>query len=262
MSNNCVNTFREEGKRAPPTPQKPDYRGSELIALFHCCTWLAQHIQQRAGCWIYVFNHKSRNHVSTPEHGELTRDHAHLAPGGVHPSKVNNTFGGGCLDPQQFVHILWGGSTDPQQSVHILWGGSTDPQQFVHILGGGWGREGHQLWCQFSHGTGHLAPLELPNFPQSAPRVCTHPLGWGLGPPAVCTHPWGWGGGWGGFPRFIVYLGGVPARPAPASAMLGATGPSAIRKRHEAGVHSDVPLQTAQVALAREPQLLQGVLQP
>merc|ERR1712194_135130 len=121
-------------------------------------------------------------------------DHAHLAPGGGHPSKVNNTFGGGCLDPQQFVHILWGGSTDPQQFVHILWGESTDPQQFVHILGGGWGREGHQLWCQLSHGTGHLAPLELPNFPQSAPRVCTHPLGWDLGPPRVCTHPWGWGG--------------------------------------------------------------------
>eukprot|EP00964_Phaeocystis_antarctica_P075147 scaffold46337_cov62-Phaeocystis_antarctica.AAC.4 len=33
-------------------------------------------------------------------------DHAHLALGGGHPSKVNNTFGGRCLDPQQFVHIL------------------------------------------------------------------------------------------------------------------------------------------------------------
>ena len=35
-----------------------------------------------------------------------------------------------------------------------------------------------------THGTGHLTPLELPNSPQSAPRMCssTHPLGWGLGP--------------------------------------------------------------------------------
>ena len=39
-------------------------------------------------------------------------DHAHLALRGGHPSKANNTFGGGCLDPQQFMHILiWGGST-------------------------------------------------------------------------------------------------------------------------------------------------------
>ena len=29
----------------------------------------------------------------------LDFDHGHLAPGGGHPSKVNNTFGGGCLDP-------------------------------------------------------------------------------------------------------------------------------------------------------------------
>ena len=29
-------------------------------------------------------------------------------------SKGNTTLGGGCLDPQQFMHILWGGSTDPQ----------------------------------------------------------------------------------------------------------------------------------------------------
>ena len=35
-----------------------------------------------------------------------------LLLGGGHPSKGNNTFGGGCLDPQQFMHILiWGGST-------------------------------------------------------------------------------------------------------------------------------------------------------
>ena len=31
---------------------------------------------------------------------EPTKDHAHLVLGGGHPSKVNNTFGGGCLDPQ------------------------------------------------------------------------------------------------------------------------------------------------------------------
>ena len=49
--------------------------------------------------------------------------HAHLAPGGGHPSKGNNTFGGGCLGPQECVHILWGGASDPQQFVHILGGG-------------------------------------------------------------------------------------------------------------------------------------------
>ena len=43
-----------------------------------------------------------------------------LLLGGGCPSKGNNIFGGGCLDPQQFMHILWGGSTDPQQFVHIL----------------------------------------------------------------------------------------------------------------------------------------------
>ena len=51
-------------------------------------------------------------------------DRAHLAPGGGRPSKVNNTFGCGCLDLQQFVHILWGGASDPQRprvcKEHIL----------------------------------------------------------------------------------------------------------------------------------------------
>ena len=53
-----------------------------------------------------------------------------LLLGGGHPSKGNNTFGGGCLDPQQFMHILWGGSTDPHA-----------PALFVTSLGVGSGVE-------------------------------------------------------------------------------------------------------------------------
>ena len=66
-------------------------------------------------------------------------DHAHLAPGGGHPSKGNNTFGGGCLGPQDLYTSFGVGPLTPSSLYTSFGGGPLTPSSLYTSLGVGGG---------------------------------------------------------------------------------------------------------------------------